>query len=66
MSTSVKQFYFLFFPTLFSNDEGFLCMPHKLCWCVCETVSVTHKKVAGRPIVRTEEIVTGNKLRRTF
>jgi hypothetical protein len=32
----------------------------------CETGSVTHKKDAGRPLVRTEEIVTGNKLRRTF
>jgi hypothetical protein len=31
-----------------------------------ETGSVTHKKGAGRPIVRTEEIVTQNKLRRTF
>jgi hypothetical protein len=28
-----------------------------------ETGSVTHKKVAGRPFVRTEEIVTRNKLR---
>jgi hypothetical protein len=27
---------------------------------------VTHKKGAGRPIVRAEEIVTRNKLRRTF
>jgi hypothetical protein len=31
-----------------------------------ETGSVTHKKGAGRPIVRTEEIATRNKLRRTF
>jgi hypothetical protein len=31
----------------------------------CETGSVTHKKGAGRPIVRTEEIVTLNKLRQT-
>jgi hypothetical protein len=27
----------------------------------CETGSVTHKKGAGRPIVRTEEIVTHTK-----
>jgi hypothetical protein len=32
----------------------------------CETGSVTHKKGAGRSLVRTEEIVTQNKLRRTF
>jgi hypothetical protein len=31
-----------------------------------ETGSVTHKKGAGRPIVRTEEIITLSKLRRTF
>jgi hypothetical protein len=31
-----------------------------------EIGSVTHKKGAGRPIVRTKEIVTLNKLRRTF
>jgi hypothetical protein len=31
-----------------------------------EIGSVTHKKNAARPIVRTEEIVTRNKLRRTF
>jgi hypothetical protein len=31
-----------------------------------ETGSVTHKKGVGTPIVRTEEIVTGSKLRRTF
>jgi hypothetical protein len=39
------------------------------CNCVdvfCGTDSVTHKKDAGRPIVRTEEIATLNKLRRTF
>jgi hypothetical protein len=29
-------------------------------------MSVTHKKGSGRPIVRTEKIVTRNKLRRTF
>jgi hypothetical protein len=32
----------------------------------CGTGSVTHKKGAGRSIVRTEEIVTLNKLRGTF
>jgi hypothetical protein len=32
----------------------------------CETGSMTRKKGAGRPIVRTEEIVILNKLRRTF
>jgi hypothetical protein len=32
----------------------------------CEIDSVTHKKGASRPIVRTEEIGTRNKLRRTF
>jgi hypothetical protein len=31
-----------------------------------ETGSVTHKKGAGRPIARPEEIVTRNNLRRTF
>jgi hypothetical protein len=31
-----------------------------------ETGFVAHKKGAGRPIVRTEKIVTLNKLRRTF
>jgi hypothetical protein len=31
-----------------------------------ETGSVTHKKGAGRPIVRTEEIVKRNKLRQTL
>jgi hypothetical protein len=25
---------FLFFSTLSSNAEGFLCIPYKLCWCV--------------------------------
>jgi hypothetical protein len=34
-------------------------------WCVSRS-SVTHKKGAGRPIVRTEEIVTRNKLGRAF
>jgi hypothetical protein len=33
---------------------------------VYKTGSVTHTKGAGRPIVRTEEIVTLNELRRTF
>jgi hypothetical protein len=33
----------------------------------CKTGSVTHKKDAGsRPIVRSEEIVTLKKLKRTF
>jgi hypothetical protein len=43
-------------------------MPYKLCWCFAKLglCSVTHKKGAGRPIVRTEEIVTINKLKRTF
>jgi hypothetical protein len=67
MSKSVKQFYFLFFPTLCSNAEGFLYTCLKNCVGVFrETDSVTHKKGAGRPIVHTKEIATRNKLRRTF
>jgi hypothetical protein len=54
------------FSTLCSNTEGFLCMPYKLCWFVSLCGSVTHKKGADRPIVRTEEIVIRNKLRLTF
>jgi hypothetical protein len=48
-------------------------MPKDFCACLIncvgvfyETGSVTHKKGAGRPIVRTEEIVTLNTLRQTF
>jgi hypothetical protein len=50
----------------------FALMPKDFCGCLTtcvgvfyETGSVIHKK-GGRPIVRTEEIVTLNKLRRTF
>jgi hypothetical protein len=47
---------------LFTNAEGFL----QIVLVFGETGSVTHKKGAGRPMVRTEEIVTRNKLRLTF
>jgi hypothetical protein len=36
-----------------SNAERFLCIPYKLCWRV-----LRNWLYAGRPIVRTEEIVT--------
>jgi hypothetical protein len=39
--------------TLYSNAEGFLCMPYNCVGVFYETGSVTHKKGAGRPIVRT-------------
>jgi hypothetical protein len=52
--------------TLYSNAEEFLCMSYKCVGVFRKTGSVTHKKGAGRPIVRTEEIVTRNKLRRMF
>jgi hypothetical protein len=44
MSKSVSQFYFLFFPTLCSNAEGFLCMHTNCVGVFREIDSVTHKK----------------------
>ncbi|CAH1372533.1 unnamed protein product [Tenebrio molitor] len=56
MSKTVKQFYFLFFPHFEIVPKFFYaCLTN----CVCvfrETGSVTHKKDAGRPIVRTEDL----------
>jgi hypothetical protein len=59
--------------SFFECQNQFLRAFPTLCRCLtncvgvfCETDSVTHRKGAGRPIVRTEEIVTRNKLRRTF
>jgi hypothetical protein len=55
----------LFFLTLCMSKDFYACLTN----CVGvfrETGSGTHKKGAGRPIVRTEEIATQNKLRRTF
>jgi hypothetical protein len=60
--TAVKQFYFLFFPTLCSNAEGFYACLTNCVGAFRETGSVTHKKGAGRPIVRIEEMITRNKL----
>jgi hypothetical protein len=58
---------------IFERTSHFAGMPKDFCACLAncvgvfyETGSVTHKKSAGRPIVLTEEIVTLNKLRRTF
>jgi hypothetical protein len=56
LSKSVKQFYF--FPHF---AEGFYACLTNCVVVFRETGSVTHKKGAG-----TEEIVTRNKLRRTF
>jgi hypothetical protein len=66
MSKSVKQFNtrILFF-------QHFAVMPKDFYACLTNCVGlfreiVTHKKGVGKPIVRTEEIVTRNKMRRTF
>jgi hypothetical protein len=58
-----NSFIFYFFPHFTVMPKDFLINRVGL---FRETDSVTHKKGAGRPIVRIEEIVTRNKLRRTF
>jgi hypothetical protein len=46
----------LFFPTLCSNDEGFLCMPYKLCWCVLQNWLCDIKKVLVRSYRRNHHM----------
>jgi hypothetical protein len=56
----------VFFPTLCRMPKDLYACLTNCVGVFRETGSVTHKKGAGRPIVRTEEIVIRNTLRWTF
>jgi hypothetical protein len=66
MSKSVKQFNFYFFPHFAVMAKDFYACLTNCVGVFRETGSVTHKKGAGRSVVRTEEIVTRIKLRWTI
>jgi hypothetical protein len=61
-----KVLFFIFFPHFAVMPKEFYAYLTNCVGVFRETGSVTYKKGARRPIVRTEEIVTRNKLRRTF
>jgi hypothetical protein len=56
MSKCVKQFYFLFFPTLCSNGEGFLCKITNCVGVFRETGSMNYKKGAGTVGLKKREL----------
>jgi hypothetical protein len=58
--------FFIFSPHFAVMPKDFYACLTNCVGVFCETGSVTHKKGAGKSIIRTEEIVTRNKLRLTF
>jgi hypothetical protein len=62
----LNSFIFYFFPHFAVVPKDFYACLTNCVGAFGETGSVTHKKGAGRPVVRIEEMITRNMLRRTF